>query len=197
MTMFLKAAFHQPVPTTFTKNGIQTTRCGTENFKDIQLSRQVGGALLIVDCGLTFFTMALGGVHDGTPGFLWEALEAYFRHMAKKVQVSNPLFVKHPFTSNACLGCFQVVESAGIFDPSSIDKVQTQPISCDSRLPLSLGLGFCLNLSIFIASGVTIYQESFWERGGWLGICLIISRAILGVEIFISYFPLYFLMLVI
>ena len=28
--MFLKAAFHQPAPTTFLKNGIQTTRCGTE-----------------------------------------------------------------------------------------------------------------------------------------------------------------------
>ena len=46
------------------------------------------------------------------PRFLWAALEAYLRHMVKTGSSIQPLFVKHPFTSKACLGCFQAVESA-------------------------------------------------------------------------------------
>lgn len=65
-------------------------------------------------------------------------------------------------------------------------------VSCNSGLGLGLGFGFCLNLDLHCMkpghhlSGIILFLGG--ERGRWLGICLIISWAILGVEISISYF---------
>lgn len=203
MTMFLKTAFPNNIFTkkldlifSHTDMESSTTQCRTGNFNDIQWFWQSWRSL--ADCGWTFFTMALA-VHGGSHRVYGKPWRPKARKIGGEVQVSN-----QPETSNTTSRVLchfpetpqrygwvfwgEGVSYLGYFHAESAEMCPSSLVT--RALDSVLALAFALTLIFTEWSRGIIYQGIiFWgERGGWLGIRLIISWAILGVEILISYF---------